>query len=394
MHIGVYVGSSFDVYNDNSYALLDEAVEKFEEKHPNVTIKYESGILKEDYSSWLSQKILEGETLDAFMVLDSDFNVLASIGAMEKLDKYISDSLKEDMYASVLKQAKYNGKIYALPYQVSPMLMCVNQDLLEQEGINIPNENWTIQDFYEICEKVTKDLDGDGDIDQYGCYDFDWKDVLDCYGLSLFSKDGLSSNMNDHVKEALQMAEKLNHLNGNTNVTSEDFDSGKVAFCPMSFAEYRTYQPYPYRISNYMNFSWKCLTMPGTNVNKDSTSVTCSMMAISPKGSNKDLAYEFISILAGDDHLQHDVVSDSKGMSVLQSVVTCSDTEMKLKEEELAINTEQLDYILEHLIIRPRFKQYEQAKEHAAYLIEESINKNTLEKDFVNIKESIEALLK
>ena len=41
---------------------------------------------------------------------------------------------------------------------------------------------------------------------------------------------------------------------------SEDFDQGKVAFCPLTFAQYRTYQPYPYRISKYTSFKWSCIS--------------------------------------------------------------------------------------------------------------------------------------
>ena len=54
----------------------------------------------------------------------------------------------------------------------------------------------------------------------------------------------------------------LKQLNHNYNVTAKDFDMGRVAFRPFTFAEYRTYKPYPWRIKKYSTFEWDCLKMP------------------------------------------------------------------------------------------------------------------------------------
>ena len=52
--IGIYSDSSWDVPNDNEYKFIDYIVKKFEKEHPNVKVKYESGINKNDYLEWLS----------------------------------------------------------------------------------------------------------------------------------------------------------------------------------------------------------------------------------------------------------------------------------------------------------------------------------------------------
>ena len=56
------------------------------------------------------------------------------------------------------------------------------------------------------------------------------------------------------LKKALSLITQLKALNGNYDVTSKDFDEGKVAFLPMSLATYRTYKPYPYHIAKYSTF--------------------------------------------------------------------------------------------------------------------------------------------
>lgn len=83
--IGCFSGSNWDVPSGESNQIVDNAIKIFEEIHPNVKVKYESGILKEDYSSWLADKILTGDTPDVYIILEEDFSLLSSIGALKIL---------------------------------------------------------------------------------------------------------------------------------------------------------------------------------------------------------------------------------------------------------------------------------------------------------------------
>ena len=262
--LGLYVGSSWDVPNGESYQVIDQAIKKFEKKYPNVHFEYKSGIIKDDYSSWLANEITKGTTPDVFMVLPDDFNTLSSIGILKNLDRLIKEErIDTSLFYQSALFAGNNGSQYALPYEINPTIMCINHDLLTKEGIAIPSSNWTIDDFYNISNQVTKDTNNDGVIDQYGYYGFDWQDVLDCYGLQVFKEDNCHLDKKE-VKEAFLYLTKLKALSNGYQVSSEDFDQGKVAFCPLTFAQYRTYQPYPYRISKYTSFKWSCISMPGT----------------------------------------------------------------------------------------------------------------------------------
>lgn len=79
---------------------------------------------------------------------------------------------------------------YALPYECVPTLMFVNKTLLEAEGIPVPENDWTWEDFYSICAQVTRDTDGSGTIDQFGSYGYTWLDALAANGAALFDEDG------------------------------------------------------------------------------------------------------------------------------------------------------------------------------------------------------------
>ena len=57
IHLGIFV-DNWGVPNGESYKIIDNAIARFEQKHPGVHIEYESGILKDDYQGeqhlWLA----------------------------------------------------------------------------------------------------------------------------------------------------------------------------------------------------------------------------------------------------------------------------------------------------------------------------------------------------
>ena len=122
LELGVFSGSNWGVPSGESYKIIDGAIERFEKKYPGIKVKYESGIMKSDYSSWLSDKIVKGSQPDVFMILDDDFNTLSSIGALANIDVYMTHDQKfneNDYYSSVLKAGTYSKNQYNTSRSVS-----------------------------------------------------------------------------------------------------------------------------------------------------------------------------------------------------------------------------------------------------------------------------------
>ena len=75
--LGIFSGSMYDVPTMQSYKIFDEAIDSFTHENKKIKISYEYGVLKNDYSEWLSSKILYGESPDIMVVLEEDFNTFA-----------------------------------------------------------------------------------------------------------------------------------------------------------------------------------------------------------------------------------------------------------------------------------------------------------------------------
>lgn len=369
LEFGMITGSNWDVANANSFVIIDQAIERFETEHPGVKIHYYSGVRKDDYSEWFSRKLLAGKEPDVFMVLGTDFNQFSSMGVMKNLEPLMEkdpDFDEEKYFSSSLRSGQYGEVQYALPYETVPTLMFVNKTLLAKEGIAMPNPDWTWDTMYSICQKTTKDLDGDGVLDQFGCYNFGWMDAVYSNGGEIFEADGKTSNFTDEkVVEAIQFVRRLNDLYQGQKVTQEDFNAGNVVFMPLTFAEYRTYKTYPYKIKRYTNFQWDCITMPAGYQGGNLSQVDSLLIGISSHTKHEQLAWEFLKLLTYDEEIQTEIFRNSQGASVLKAVTESKEMESivqeDMEESDTVISGSLLGRIIEEGRIEPQFKRYEQA---------------------------------
>lgn len=369
LEFGMITGSNWDVANANSFVIIDQAIERFETEHPGVKIHYYSGVRKDDYSEWFSRKLLAGKEPDVFMVLGTDFNQFSSMGVMKNLEPLMEkdpDFDEEKYFSSSLRSGQHGAVQYALPYETVPTLMFVNKTLLAKEGIAMPNPDWNWDTMYSICQKTTKDLDGDGVLDQFGCYNFGWMDAVYSNGGEIFEADGKESNFTDEkVVESIQFVRRLNDLYQGQKVTQEDFNAGNVVFMPLTFAEYRTYKTYPYKIKRYANFQWDCITMPAGYQGGNLSQVDSLLIGISAHTKHEQLAWEFLKLLTYDEKIQTEIFRSSQGASVLKKVTESKEMESivqeDMEESDTVISGRLLGRIIEEGQIEPQFKRYEQA---------------------------------
>ena len=368
LEFGMFTGSNWGVENADAFVIIDRAIERFEESHPGVTVRYTSGIEKKDYSEWCAKRLLEGEMPDVFMVLDTDFNQYCSLGILQELNTFMESDPEfqsEEIFQTAMDIGKGMEEIqYALPYEVVPTMLFVNKTLLRQEGIEMPQQDWTWDDFLEICRKVTKDTDGDGRIDQFGTYNYSWQDAMYTSGGSAFDNEKQNVDFsNQYVIESVKFMKELLALNQGENVTQEDFDAGKVAFMPLTFAEYRTYKTYPYKIKKYSNFQWDCTTFPGRTHGENISKVDALLIGINHDSTEKELAWEFLKELVCGYESQLDIFRYSQGVSVLESVArsekAASIIQEDMDKEEQVISGELLCDVIEHGTITPKYYQYE-----------------------------------
>lgn len=365
--VGVFSDSYWEVQNGYSYQILEDAINRFEEQNEGVQIEYVSGVMKDDYIEWLSEQILQGTAPDIFFLPQENVCEFAEAGALKDLTGMLEKDADFDSthyYTSALQSGVYNGELYALPYECAPRLMFVNKTILEQEGIAMPKEDWTFEDLYAICKKITKDTDENGIPDQFGITGYTVEDAFYGNDVVLFNERGTECYFTgDKVEKAIRFLERLEDVNQGYSVSEKDFDQGKVAFMPMLFSAYRAYKPYPLSVKKYSGFEWDCLPMPagpdGSNVSRLDT----LLVAMNKKSSRQELALQFMEFLTGEEEIQGEIFHYSEGISVLRNVTESEQTLERLLSDSGSgsFRLDTLSIAVENSVSYPGFDGYREA---------------------------------
>ena len=366
--IGVFSDSYWGVQSGYANRIIDDAIWRFENEHTGVKVRYESGIMKEDYSEWLSEQMMTDKAPDVFFILGSDFSTFARIGALKNLGELIGKDPSFDpgaFYKNAYEYGRYGGMQYALPFECAPKMMFVNKTILDRENIAMPAKDWTWDDFYEICSRVTKDREGTGIIDQFGAVNYSWSDAFDANGAVLFDEKGRGCDFTvPEVGNAIAFLEKLEALGSGYALSQKDFAKGNVAFQPMLFSEYRAYKSQELRMKKYSGFEWDCVTMPAGPYGDNYSRLDTLSIAMSENTAQKELAWEFMKLLTMDPRIQMEIFEYSAGISVLPQVTQSEDTLSRItRNTGEAFNLDVLESAMEKAVIQPRFRGYENVKE-------------------------------
>ncbi len=380
--VGIFYGSNWDVPGTQYHKILDAAIEKLQEEYPGLEVKYVKGVLEEDYSEWLSEMIVEGDTPDIFLVKQDDLYTLASMGALQRLESQILTDLdfsSEVFYKNAYDTGNVSGGQYTLPFECNTKLMFVNKTLLSKNGVEMPDDDWNWEEFYNLCNTLTKDTDGDGQLDQFGYYNYSLEDSMIANQVELLTASentGSAENiiqtkttwkpnlLDEKLSETLQYQSRLREIYQNYEVNAEEFDLGHVAFRPLTLAEYRTYMPYPWRIKKYSSFEWNCVQMPAGTSGDNNAELETLMVGMSAKTKKPKRAWKLMKLLTMDEEIQSMIYEYSAGASPLKSVTNSEETLALLNEDtpgDSHIDMSLLDSTLENAVsFSKKYEGYEE----------------------------------
>jgi multiple sugar transport system substrate-binding protein len=129
------------------------------------------------------QTMIAGNTAPDLMWLSQEFvaNYADNGAIMDITDQVakLSDmpaAKLDDYYPSSLAVAKYNDKLYGLPWIAQPVVLYYNPDLFQKAGVNPPDDSWTWDTFKDAAKKLTL-KDASGTVTQYGTSFSGWPPI-------------------------------------------------------------------------------------------------------------------------------------------------------------------------------------------------------------------------
>lgn len=174
-----HFGSSED------YELWREVIADFERLHPGVTVRQEYVVgFSGRYNTKLRQQIATGTCPDVVLIQLAPFHELAEHFAdltdLRAAGVEADETLEAVCAATAWRCFESNERQRALPVSGGTLQIYANRTCFERaaqfrgQPVPLPADDWTMEDFRRTAELLTCDFDGDGQLDQFGCWRPRW----------------------------------------------------------------------------------------------------------------------------------------------------------------------------------------------------------------------------
>ncbi len=155
-----------DVWNKS----LTEAMDIFHKRHPNIKVTLEPVSYKEKETKYTVESAA-GRAPDVFHVHAFSLPMFFSKGFAKDLTPFIEKEgpgFLDAWYPLPIKLMKHNGKMHAMPGDYMTMVLFYNTNMFKAAGLDPNNPPKTWDEFLVYSQKLTRDTDGDGKVDQWG----------------------------------------------------------------------------------------------------------------------------------------------------------------------------------------------------------------------------------
>lgn len=158
--------------NVTSFGYWEKIVQQFEANNPGIKINMLN--IPRQYMSKIQTMIGGGSPPDLMLMSPMQLQEFVARGVILNLQDWYEKSEKihrDDIYPELLRanRYRYSGNLHAMPVNCSPTVLYYNRDLFDAAGVSYPDESWTWETFLRAAQELTRDTDGDGRLDQYGC---------------------------------------------------------------------------------------------------------------------------------------------------------------------------------------------------------------------------------
>jgi multiple sugar transport system substrate-binding protein len=149
----------------------------FEAKNPDIEVEFIP--IVENYEDKITAMYVAGNEPDVMYTSPTRAYDLFKSGLIEPLDSFFKaepqwlDDSKYFTRAYIPYTDRETRQIYATVNGTNTWAVFYNKDMFTKAGLPYPNQydeknNWTWSTFLTVTRKLTKDLNGDGKIDQWG----------------------------------------------------------------------------------------------------------------------------------------------------------------------------------------------------------------------------------
>lgn len=283
--------------SQSEVALLLPLIKEFENKNPDIKIEFMH--IPQNYFQKIHLLFASNLAPDIVFVNNYYLPKYVKAGLLEDVTGLVKPN---DYYDKSIKALSVQGKLYAVPRDVSELVVYYNKDLFKKYGVSLPNENWTFFDYLDKVKSLTFDLNGDGQNDVWGTsYE---TDILFVYPYLLANDSNIFDANGNFDLNNVSTINALNTYSGFAN--KYNCAPKKQQSASLTMAQMFLQQKIAMHLSGRWlvpkyradaNFDWDIVNFPCKNGGY-CMNIDASGYAISKKSKNKEQAKRFVEYIS------------------------------------------------------------------------------------------------
>ena len=290
-----YWGGDFD------QTRMENIKAAFEEQNDSIEVELVN-VPGEEYGQHLLTRFASGDIYDIVQLAENSY-YFANQGVLEDLTPWAEEDADfdlDDFYEVGIDAYSHNDRLYGLPLRLGTVMMYYNKDLLDQHGLDYPDENSTWDEITEMAETISNPSEGVFGMNPLGGWWASTSQFIRSHDVRMLSEDYTEFQLDS--PEGIEAIEKMNYLVNDLNIAPNSsqipegvdlWTSGRQGFLidgPWHVLSSR---------ANIEDFEWDMTsapTMPGVT---DTAPTFSNAFHIASASDNKEDAWEVIKFWTG-----------------------------------------------------------------------------------------------
>ncbi len=280
--------------------ILKPILEDFEKENPNIKVDFMH--IPQNYFQKLHLLFASNTAPDVISINNLYLPIYANAGLLEDLSQ--SKLVDENFYEKPLQALSYEGKLYAIPRDVSNLVIYYNKDLFDKKNQPYPNKDTTFEEFLKTAQALTDK--------EQGIFGISFEEEPLFYLPYLMSESGglLSDNGKTEILNSKESQRGINFysdLRNRYNVAPKSSESASATMAQMflqgKLAMHLSGRWLVPKYRETAEFNWDVAPFPkGTNGSV--VPLDASGWAISAKSTHKDEAKTLLKYLSSKESLE------------------------------------------------------------------------------------------
>lgn len=139
--------------SESEIKILKPILSDFEKENPSIKVDFLH--IPQNYFQKIHLLFASNTAPDVIFINNQYLPVYANAGVLEDLTPYFKDLELQKFYKKSVDALSWDNKTYAVPRDVSNLVIFYNKNLFDKYQISYPNKNWTFNEFLKTSQKLT-----------------------------------------------------------------------------------------------------------------------------------------------------------------------------------------------------------------------------------------------